>query len=115
MLPPSFGHGKARSQNAEATKPVPIVWLTETGGIVRRLGPTRGGDLAYDEDRAARALGRAFELAALYRSRVARMYLHNWRGTTLSYRWDSGLARSDGSPRPYFTAKAALQTPDFRA
>lgn len=90
------------------------VWLTETGGIVRRLASTLEGTLPYDEERAARATDRAFDLAALYRSRVSRMYVYNWQGTPPGSRWDSGLVRSDGSARPsYFVAKAALQNRDF--
>jgi hypothetical protein len=89
------------------------VWLTETGGIVRRRVPILG-DLPHDENRAAWAAGRAFDLAALYRSRVSRMYLYNWRASPPGDRWDSALVRSNGSARPgYFVTKAELQTPDF--
>jgi hypothetical protein len=110
LLPDLPANGTARFLSVTSGE----VWLTETGGIVRRRGPALG-DLPYDEERAARAAGRAFDLAALYRSRVSRMYLYNWRASPPGDRWDSGLERRDGSPRPaYFMTKAELQTPDFR-
>jgi hypothetical protein len=50
-----------------------------------------------------------FHLARKYRRDVTRLYDYNWQGTDCATRFDAGLVRSDGSPRPgYFTFKGGL-------
>jgi hypothetical protein len=92
------------------------VWLTEAGGIVMSLA---GGETTrpFDEERAAAAVRRTFYLAKRYRKRVRRLYIWNWFAARApNARWDSGLLRGDGSPRPgYFALAEALRSPSFAA
>jgi parallel beta-helix repeat protein len=86
------------------------VWLTETGGIVE-FAPQA---FPSDEARAAEAIRRSLDLAATHRSRIRRMYLYHWRAPLPGSRWDSGIVRSDGTPRPgYWTIAEALATLPF--
>jgi len=78
------------------------VWLTETGGIVKLLpsfkpSPSRA---------AARTKG-MFRLADRYdtrrrgmRSKITRLYVYNWYGTTRKARFDAGLVDANGKARP---------------
>jgi hypothetical protein len=80
------------------------VWLTETGGIVRF-----SDNLPYNERRAARATRHMFRLARSNR-RIKRLYIYAWWGEPRGARFDSGLVRADGSPRPaYFEVKKKLR------
>jgi polysaccharide biosynthesis protein PslG len=89
-------------------------WLTETGGIVKFVLPNGHVSLPFDESRADRAVRRLFALARRYRSRIRRIYLYNWRAPIPESRFDSGLLRFDGTPRPaYSTVKRALETRDL--
>jgi hypothetical protein len=79
------------------------VWLTETGGIVKF-----GRSFPRDEQRAARSIRYAFELAR-DNERVERVYLYNWTGAKPADRFDSGLIGPDGRSRPGYAAlRAAL-------
>jgi hypothetical protein len=74
------------------------VWLTETGGIVQFGSefPNKGGKgLA----RAAKALRYMFSLAASS-SRIKRLYIFQWTGSTAKVRFDAGLIGPEGAPRP---------------
>jgi hypothetical protein len=80
------------------------VWLTETGGIVRF-----GSSFPQDEQRAARAIRFAFQLARKH-DRVKRIYIYNWTGSKPDDRFDSGLIAPDGKARPGYDAlRAALR------
>jgi hypothetical protein len=70
-----------------------VVWLTETGGVVRFAR-----SFGYDERRAARSTRHVLRIAAS--RRVGRVYLYQWSGAPLGARWDSGLIAADGRPRP---------------
>jgi hypothetical protein len=70
-----------------------VVWLTETGGVVRFAR-----SFGYDERRAARSTRHVLGIAG--RRGVARVYLYQWSGAPLGARWDSGLVAADGRPRP---------------
>lgn len=88
------------------------VWLTEAGGIVMSRGtPGR----PYDEERAATALRRTFELAERHQARIRRLYIWNWFAARSPIAWwDSGLLRLDRSPRPgYFAFVEALRSTPF--
>jgi hypothetical protein len=79
------------------------LWLTETGGIVRF-----SNTLPYNERRAARASRFMFRLASSSR-RIKRLYIYSWWGEPRGARFDAGLVRFDGSPRPaYFVVKKKL-------
>jgi hypothetical protein len=66
------------------------VWLTETGGIVKL-----GDRWPFDEDRAARALGCMFTIAA-QEPRVKRLYVYQFNGAPPEARFDAGLVDADG-------------------
>jgi hypothetical protein len=74
-------------------------WLTETGGVVEF-----GRSFPCNEARAANRVKYMFTLARRYRHDITRLYSYNWQGTDCSTRFDAGLVRADGSPRPGYTA-----------
>lgn len=78
------------------------VWFTETGGIVRF--ETQDGTVALpkSEKRAKKAMDYMFKLAEKYASRVKRVYVYQWRINFTGDRFDAGVVRDDGSPRPSF-------------
>jgi hypothetical protein len=78
------------------------VWLTETGGIVAFREARGKVRFPYSERRAARATRRMFALARKYRRRVSRLYVYQWSIDFSGNRFDAGLVRADGSPRPAF-------------
>jgi Glycosyl hydrolase catalytic core len=66
------------------------VWLTETGGVKRRVG-LRG---------QRRAVARVFAIARSSR-RIRRVYFYQWRYDR-SHTWDSAFLNADGSKRPAY-------------
>ena len=91
------------------------VWLTETGGIVKFVLPNGHTLFPFSEARADRAVKRMFSLAARYRNRVRRLYVYHWRADPPQNRFDAGLLRFDGTPRPsYSTVANELKKPGFR-
>lgn len=78
------------------------VWFTETGGIVKF--ETQSGDVPFpfSEARAGRATAFMFELIRKNRRRVKRSYIYHWRTDTSNNRFDAGLIRADGTPRPAY-------------
>jgi hypothetical protein len=81
-------------------------WFTETGGVVEF-----GGSFKCSESRAARQTRYMFTLARNFRSDVKRLYAYNWHGTNCSTRFDAGLVRKNGTPRPsYAVFKSKLSS-----
>jgi hypothetical protein len=78
------------------------VWLTETGGIVAFRDASGKVRLRHNERRAASATRRMFSLARKYRKRIARLYVYQWSIDFSGNRFDAGLVRADGSPRPAY-------------
>lgn len=79
-------------------------WLTETGGVV-----AFGKAFPCSESRAASRVKYMFFLAKKYRRDIKRLYGYNWQGTDCTSRFDSGLVRLDGTPRPsYFAFQKGL-------
>jgi len=74
------------------------VWLTETGGVVHFGGafPNKKGSGLR---RAARALSYMFRLASS-NSRIRRLYIFQWSGSTGAARFDAGLTDRHYKPRP---------------
>jgi hypothetical protein len=90
------------------------VWLTETGGIVRFVLPDGRTLFPASERRANAAMGRLFRLARQYRDRIDRLYVYHWREDVFPNRFDAGLLRASGQPRPsYHTLRRWLATPWF--
>jgi hypothetical protein len=75
------------------------IWLTEAGGIVSFTTADGRSALPYDEERAARAIRFLFSLARLSR-RITRIYIYQWKIDFPGNRFDAGLIRLDGKPRP---------------
>jgi len=87
-------------------------WMTETGGVVRFGGSFRcdPADPAPAERRAARAIDYMFSLTRRFRRDVQRLYIYNWTGEDCQARFDAGLTRRDGTPRPgYERVRVALR------
>lgn len=89
----------------------PRIWLTETGGIVKlgtkgdfTCNPFDPEDVRDSENDANRAVKWMFKLAKEYRNSVDRVYVYKWTGTSCidEVRFDSGLTRLDGTPRPSY-------------
>lgn len=78
------------------------VWFTETGGIVSFT--TAGGKKALpkSESRAKRAMDFMFKLAELDAKRVKRIYVYQWKVNFQGDRFDAGVVRPDGRPRPSY-------------
>jgi hypothetical protein len=79
------------------------VWLTETGGIVAFQEASGKVRFRFSESRAATATRRMFALAKKYRRRIARLYVYQWSIDFSGNRFDAGLVRANGTPRPAFT------------
>jgi hypothetical protein len=74
------------------------LWLTETGGVVKFGGAfpnVKGSGLR----RATKALSYMFHLAAS-NSRIKRLYIFQWSGSTGAARFDAGLTDPHYNPRP---------------
>jgi hypothetical protein len=80
------------------------LWIEETGGLVSLRNAAGRQTFAVAEDSAARAIDRAFAIAAA-NPRVTRMYVYQWRANT-GDRFDAGLVRPDGAARPSYAALA---------
>jgi hypothetical protein len=76
------------------------VWLTETGGIVAFRDARGKVRFRYSERRAASALRRMFSIARKYRRRTTRLYVYQWSIDFSGNRFDAGLVRASGAPRP---------------
>ena len=75
------------------------VWLTETGGVVRRANtsvPFSGSGPAH----AARAVAFVLQKLVVLDRRITRAYLYNWDTPTTGLSWDSGFIGPDGAERP---------------
>ena len=82
------------------------VWLTEAGGIVTFVTADGRTALSYDEQRAARSIRFLFRLARLS-PRITRIYVYQWKIDFPGNRFDAGLVRANGQPRP--SLRALLQ------
>ncbi|HEX4734178.1 MAG TPA: glycosyl hydrolase [Thermoleophilaceae bacterium] len=79
------------------------IWLTEAGGIVSFTTADGRTALPYDERRAARAIRYLFNLSRLS-SRITRIYVYQWKIDFPGNRFDAGLVRPNGQPRPSLNA-----------
>jgi hypothetical protein len=75
------------------------VWLTETGGIVRRRNKSTVG-FKESAAHAARATRWVFHRLVPLSRRVQRVYLYHWNASSPKDTWDSALIGPDGVARP---------------
>ena len=87
-------------------------WLTETGGVVKfgtsfKCNPASP---AAAERKAAGSLTYMFKLTKRFRRDIKRLYIYNFTGDDCIGRFDAGLVRRDGTPRPgYAIVKKQLR------
>jgi hypothetical protein len=83
------------------------VWLTETGGIVRRRRTKRSGTWFPQTKRhAGEATAYLLRRSHEFRARIARIYLYHWDVQRPNRRWDSALIGPHGRARPAFSVLA---------
>jgi PKD repeat protein len=78
------------------------IWFTETGGIVKFTTQRGKKALPFSESRAKRAMDYVFRLAAIAPRRIKRVYVYQWKVNFKADRFDAGVVRPDGTPRPSF-------------
>ncbi len=89
------------------------VWLTETGGIVQ-LGSAFPNKKGSGLTRASKALAYMFRLASS-NSRIKRLYIFQWSGSTGAVRFDAGLTDPHYNPRPgYITVCKQVRAANCR-
>lgn len=76
------------------------VWLTETGGVIRRARPSVyfSGTGARHAADATRFLLK--QIVPLDPVRIQRVYLYSWSTAPSEENWDSGIIGPDGKARP---------------
>ncbi|TML08438.1 MAG: hypothetical protein E6G41_02245 [Actinobacteria bacterium] len=82
------------------------VWLTETGGVVKR---NNGSSVKYSGEsltHAAKAINYIFTKLVRLSPRIQRVYVFHWNGRNAS--WDSALISPNGNARPAFAVLANL-------
>jgi hypothetical protein len=79
-------------------------WLTETGGVAKfgASFPCNPARPAAAERRQARAIRYMFTLTRRFRRDVKRLYIYNFTGADCQGRFDAGLVRRNGTPRPAY-------------
>lgn len=77
------------------------VWLTETGGSLRRAD----GWPRYNEAHQARAVDWVLRLADRT-PRLRRVYIYDWSPGPVSNGWDSAIIGASGKPRPAYDVLA---------
>jgi hypothetical protein len=78
------------------------VWLTETGGVVRFVTQKGVVALPKSESRARKAIDYMFRLAEANAKRIKRIYVYQWKVNNPFDRFDAGIVRPDGTPRPSY-------------
>jgi hypothetical protein len=75
------------------------IWLTETGGIVKRRN---GSKIRFEESErhAARSTRWLFDRIVPLSSRISRVYLYHWSSSTPRDTWDSAFIGPRGRERP---------------
>jgi len=78
------------------------IWLTETGGIVKRRTKVRVA-LPESAGHAARAMRWLFDRLVPLSPRITRVYLYHWNSSTARDSWDSAFIDHKGRARPSLT------------
>ena len=76
------------------------IWLTESGGVLKRKSPTVKF-AGTGSQHAAKATGFLLkQIVPISPSRIRRIYLYSWSTAPNDQTWDSGLIGPDGKARP---------------
>ena len=102
-------YGDAYGRKSTATRQMLRItrgelWLTETGGVIRRPRGRVGVSMGRRLRDAAGATRYVLRLAVA-QPRIARVYLYQWAAVDAAP-WDSALVGSDGGLRPAFRVAA---------
>ena len=81
------------------------VWITETGGVVRRNHYKSQISFPESPEHAAKVTRYVLSLAAR-EPRIARVYLYQWNADSLFQAWDSGIIDPFGQRRPSYAVLA---------
>jgi hypothetical protein len=81
------------------------VWITETGGVVRRKHYKGKAAFPENETHAGRVTQHLLRLADRNR-RIKRIYLYHWNANRPDSTWDSGLVDWTNATRPAFSVLA---------
>ena len=94
---------KRTKQFLEATKRGEV-WLTETGGMVKRRKTRGKGVLRMPQGKkhAAKATTFIFRRLVTTSPRIKRVYLYHWKSGGRGVNWDSGLIDARDKRRPAF-------------
>ena len=93
---------RSRGTNALLQTVRGTVWLTETGGVVRFVTQKGVVALPRSETRAKKAMAYMFKLAETNAKRIKRIYVYQWKVNNPFDRFDAGVVRPDGKPRPSY-------------
>jgi plastocyanin len=93
---------RSRGTNALLQTVKGTVWLTETGGVVRFVTQKGVVALPKSETRAKKAMDYMFRLAEANAHRIKRIYVYQWKINNPSDRFDAGVIRPNGQPRPSY-------------
>jgi hypothetical protein len=74
------------------------LWLTETGGVVKRANRSGVRFSGQGPTHQAKAMRFLFDRLAKVSKRIKRVYVYHWDGRTST--WDSALVGPDGRERP---------------
>ena len=77
------------------------VWITETGGLVRRRNRSTT-DIPESPSHAARVTRYLFDHVARKNPRITRLYLYQWNVISRRETWDSAFIGPDGKRRPAY-------------
>ena len=97
---------RSRGTNALLQTVRGTVWLTETGGVVRFVTQRGVVALPKSETRAKKAMDYMFRLAEANGARIKRIYVYQWKINNPHDRFDAGIVRPDGKPRPSYNVLA---------
>jgi hypothetical protein len=91
-------------QAVKAQNPRAQFWLTETGGVAKfgTSFPCNPNNPRRAETRQAKAISFMFTLTKRFRRDIKRLYIYNFTGDDCEGRFDAGLVRRDGTPRPAY-------------
>ena len=90
-------------------------WLTETGGVAKfgTSFPCNPANPAAAERRQARSVKFMFTLTKRFRRDIKRLYIYNFTGADCEGRFDAGITRRNGTPRPAY-AEVRRQLRNFK-